>query len=101
MNLQSKWKPLEENDMKTRSLIAPALAVWLALGAVACRQGPAETVAKPEPVQPTAMKMTTEIPASIEIPDEVETRLGTLRFEGGFPTEETAQSWISSGPWRA
>ena len=40
---------------------------------------------------PPKMKMTTEIPASIKIPDKVETRLGTLRFEDGFPTEETAQ----------
>jgi hypothetical protein len=40
---------------------------------------------------PPKMKMTTEIPASIKIPDAVETRLCTLRFEDGFPTEETAQ----------
>jgi hypothetical protein len=40
---------------------------------------------------PPKMKMTTEIPASIQIPDQVETRFGTLRFEDGFPTEETAQ----------
>ena len=40
---------------------------------------------------PPRMKMTTDIPASIQIPDVVETRFGTLRFEDGFPTEETAQ----------
>ena len=37
------------------------------------------------------MKMTTPIPASIPIADEVETRLGTLRFVDGFPDEATAQ----------
>ena len=40
--------------------------------------------------QPPAMKMTTEIPPEITIPDRVATRIGTLEFEGGFPTEETA-----------
>jgi hypothetical protein len=37
------------------------------------------------------MKMTTKIPASITIPDEVETRLGVLRFIDGFPDDETIQ----------
>ena len=37
------------------------------------------------------MKMTTEIPKSITTPDRVETRIGTLEFFDGFPTEETAQ----------
>jgi hypothetical protein len=41
--------------------------------------------------KPPKMKMTIEIPASIKIPDVVESRIGTLRFEDGFPTEETAQ----------
>ena len=36
-------------------------------------------------------KMTTDIPASITTPDEVETSLGTLRFFDGFPDEATAQ----------
>lgn len=36
------------------------------------------------------MKMTTEIPASIETPAVVETRLGALEFEDGIPTEKTA-----------
>ena len=36
-------------------------------------------------------KMTTEIPASIPIADEVETRFGTLKFTDGFPDEATAQ----------
>ena len=38
------------------------------------------------------MKMTTPIPANVFTPDEVKTtRLGTLRFKDGVPTEETAQ----------
>ena len=35
--------------------------------------------------------MTTEIPESISIPDKVETRLGTLEFFDGFPTDETVE----------
>ena len=34
--------------------------------------------------------MTTEIPDNVLIPDEVDTRLGTLKFFDGVPTEETA-----------
>ena len=40
--------------------------------------------------EPPRMKMTTEIPAQIMIPDRVDSRIGTLTFEDGFPTEETA-----------
>ena len=35
-------------------------------------------------------KMTTQVPANVLIPDEVDTRLGTLKFFDGVPTEETA-----------
>jgi hypothetical protein len=35
------------------------------------------------------MKMTTDIPAAITTPDEVETRLGTLHFFDGFPDDAT------------
>ncbi|MBW1812062.1 MAG: hypothetical protein JRJ87_28010, partial [Deltaproteobacteria bacterium] len=44
-----------------------------------------------EIVRPSQMKMTTDIPASITTPDKVETRIGTLEFFDGFPTEATAQ----------
>jgi hypothetical protein len=37
------------------------------------------------------MKMTTDIPESIIIPDKVETRIGTLEFFDGFPSDETVQ----------
>ena len=44
-------------------------------------------------VKPTNTKfaMTTDIPASIMTPDRVETRIGTLEFIDGFPTEETVE----------
>ena len=35
--------------------------------------------------------MATDIPASITTPDRVETRIGTLEFFDGFPTEATAE----------
>jgi hypothetical protein len=37
------------------------------------------------------MKMTTDIPASIVSPAEVETRLGTLKFIDGFPDKATVE----------
>jgi hypothetical protein len=40
--------------------------------------------------QSPKMKMTTEIPAAITTPEKIETRLGTLEFPNGFPTEDTA-----------
>ena len=35
-------------------------------------------------------RMTTQVPDNVLIPDEVDTRLGTLKFFDGVPTEETA-----------
>lgn len=37
------------------------------------------------------MKMTAEVPPGIAVPDELETRIGTLTFKDGFPTPETTQ----------
>ena len=39
----------------------------------------------------TDAKFATGIPAAITAPDEIETRLGTLRFVDGFPDDETTQ----------
>ncbi len=36
------------------------------------------------------MKMTTAIPEKITTPSKIESRLGTLEFPQGFPTEDTA-----------
>jgi hypothetical protein len=66
--------------MKTRQLCTLVSAIFLATSLAATAWA-----------GPPKMKMTTEIPESIKIPDKVETRFGTLRFEDGFPTEETAQ----------
>jgi hypothetical protein len=41
--------------------------------------------------QKISYKMTTDIPASIIIPDAVETSLGTLRFFDGFPDDATVE----------
>ena len=40
---------------------------------------------------PPKMKMSTPIPADITTPDTVESRIGTLKFHDGFPTDETVQ----------
>lgn len=40
---------------------------------------------------PSRMQMTTQIPESIIVPDKVETRLGTLEFFDGFPSDETVR----------
>ncbi len=40
---------------------------------------------------PKTYKMTTQIPENVITPDVVETSIGTLKFNDGFPTEETAQ----------
>ncbi len=42
-------------------------------------------------VAPPQMRMTTQIPESIIVPDKIETRLGTLEFFDGFPADETVQ----------
>ncbi|MGB5534715.1 MAG: DUF1254 domain-containing protein, partial [Thiogranum sp.] len=41
--------------------------------------------------EPPKMKMTTDIPASVITPDKMETSIGTLEFNDGFPTDETAK----------
>ncbi len=41
------------------------------------------------------MKMTTGIPESIIIPDELDTRIGKLKFFDGFPLAETASKALN------
>ena len=41
--------------------------------------------------EPPKMKMTTEIPKSITMPDKVNTRIGVLEFFDGFPTQATVK----------
>lgn len=40
---------------------------------------------------PATYKMTTPIPEGINIPDQVESRLGTLKFTDGFPDDATVE----------
>ena len=55
--------------------------------------GEVELMADVPAVKPSATrpKMATEIPAEITTPDRVETRIGTLEFFDGFPTENTVK----------
>jgi hypothetical protein len=57
------------------------------------KPGEVEVMADVPAVAPggPAPKMATDIPASITTPDQVETRLGTLEFFDGMPTEETTR----------
>jgi hypothetical protein len=64
--------------MKSTTVMATALATALTAGSAAAQDAP-------------RMKMTTSIPADITTPDTVESRIGTLRFNDGFPTDETVQ----------
>ncbi|MDZ4150854.1 DUF1214 domain-containing protein [Methylicorpusculum sp.] len=50
---------------------------------------PVRKVAASAAVVPKKYKMTTELPPGIAMPDEVETRLGTLKFFDGFPDDAT------------
>jgi hypothetical protein len=40
----------------------------------------------------TKHKMTTEIPEEITLPDKIETRIGTLEFFDGIPSDETVSN---------
>ena len=66
--------------MKTTQTLKTALAGLLATG-----------LASQTWAAPPKMKYTTEIPANVITPDKMETSIGTLEFNDGFPTDETAQ----------
>ena len=55
------------------------------------KKEPAESQEATEKVAQKTYKMTTQIPENVITPDVVETSMGTLKFNDGFPTEETAQ----------
>ena len=67
-----------KTTMQTETIIAAALVAALAFTTAHGADAP-------------KMKMTTDIPSSITIPDEVPTRLGTLKFTDGFPDDATVQ----------
>ena len=56
-------------------------------GAIAC----ALIISTAQAQTPPKMKMTTEVPAGIAMPDKVETRLGTLKFFDGFPDDASVE----------
>lgn len=60
------------------TIVATALACALTAGMAAAQDAP-------------RMKMTTPVPADITTPDTVESRIGTLTFHDGFPTDETVR----------
>lgn len=64
--------------INTTAILATALVCSLTAGMASAQDAP-------------KMKMTTSIPVDITTPDSVETRIGTLRFHDGFPTDETVQ----------
>ena len=64
-----------------------SIRAGLFIGALACvlATGSAHAQAPPK------MKMTTDVPPGIAMPDTVETRLGTLKFFDGFPDNATVE----------
>ena len=68
--------------MMQKTKLATAIAVMYSLLT-------GSAVAKP--VKPVNYKMTTEVPAGIAIPDQVKTRLGTLKFFDGFPDDASVE----------
>ena len=79
---------------------APAALILLCGICAACQDSgvsaagarPAGPAAAPAPAaQKSTARMTTEIPPAITMPDNVETRLGTLTFKDGFPDDATVQ----------
>ena len=67
-----------EGKMKAGKVIVLAVTSLLMLATTHAQDSP-------------KMKMTTDIPASITTPDKVETRIGTLKFEGGYPDAATVE----------
>ena len=67
--------------MRTKHKIA------LSIGALAC----ALAISTAQAQTPPKMKMTTEVPAGIAMPDKVETRLGALKFFDGFPDDASVE----------
>jgi hypothetical protein len=70
-----------EIEMRKATALSLGLIGLLSFGLVAALGGGAPR-----------MKMTTDIPASIQAPDRVETSIGTLRYFDGVPDEATVDS---------
>lgn len=73
------------NDVKNLGkgfLLACLISLWVS--SVAC--------VGTNPKSHVAMRMTTQVPESIIVPDKIETRLGRLEFFDGFPSQQTART---------
>ena len=68
-------------------MTAKRLATFIVMAAMAVSTTPATGMSQSAP----QMKMATEVPGNVLIPDEVDTRLGKLEFFDGVPTADTAQ----------
>jgi hypothetical protein len=73
---------------KSTSLTILALVCAFLMGWAASR---AQPKAGEQPAVPPKYKMTTDIPPSITTPDQVQTRIGTLKFTDGFPDKATVE----------
>jgi hypothetical protein len=85
---ESNWLPAPADDFNLlMRLYGPKPAVvdgsWV--------PPPVRKVATAAPVAPRQYKMTTQWPVGIAMPDEVKTRLGTLKFFDGFPDDATVE----------
>lgn len=74
-----------KNAMKANAV---CLMLGFLLGGLALSCNHPQKQSKTDSASPT-YKMTTPIPDGIEIPDQVESRLGTLNFFDGFPDDAT------------
>nr|WP_321399307.1 DUF1254 domain-containing protein [uncultured Desulfobacter sp.] len=73
------------NDVKKLSkgfLVACLISLW----------GTSVACVGTHPKSHVAMRMTTQVPESIIVPDKIETRLGKLEFFDGFPSQQTART---------
>jgi len=74
-------------SMKLRLLLLSLFS----LGMLGCQENAKkETESTPSTKDLQTYSQTTEIPEFVLTPDEVETRIGTLKFFDGIPTKETA-----------
>ena len=79
-------------NIQLKSLIPTVMITLIFFLITSCGESSKpETPTKTKAVDVKTYKMTTQIPENVLIPDEVETRLGTLKFFDGVPTAETAQ----------
>ncbi|MGB5282319.1 MAG: hypothetical protein WBN37_13475, partial [Arenicellales bacterium] len=82
---------MKKNKMKIINSKLILLGLFF-IGIIGCQENSKTNgeQSKPTVKKEAAFSQTTEIPESITTPDEVETRIGTLKFFDGIPTKETA-----------